>query len=153
MIRRDSIFVFGVLAFVVSIVAISGCTSTASNNNYTNGHISFEYPSDFQNTTYPGDLVSGDNAWTNIKFLANDQSTDILVAKNSNVTGMNQEDIGKASALNFENGGWTILGSARFTNPNGVEMWKVTSTATDPTMNTDRYYETVDFMQGWIKST
>ena len=91
----------------------------------------------------------GSGNWTNVAFLANSAYTDISVSKNSNLlSGETQDTVGALTALAAKNQGETLLSSARMTNPNGVPMWKLITTLTDPSSNTERIYYTVFFMQG-----
>src|SRR5664279_5325618 len=129
MLKKNNYLLIGIFSLIISMVAISGCTSSTQNSNFTDGLISFQYPSDFQNMSAPADLFSGSGNWTNVVFLANSATTDISVSKNSNlISGNTPDTIGPATALAAKNQGESLLGSARMTNPNGVAMWKVTTT-------------------------
>jgi len=57
---NNKIGLMGIIGVLMLVVAISGCTSTPQNNStFTDGKMSFNYLSNFQNFTSTGDIISG----------------------------------------------------------------------------------------------
>ena len=135
MVRSDHFWILSILILFVSMVVISGCTTSITpNKTYTDSFISFQYPSDFKNTTVPTYLTSGDSNWTIVAYFNNSDDVGILVYKYSNISTTVTTESAAQNTLDSEKqaNGSSILSSAPQTNPNGIEMWKTISTVKNP---------------------
>lgn len=132
------------LALIVLIVAISGCTvSTTPKATYSANGISFEYPSDLKEDTFPGELNSG-SGWEildyftdgdiNIGVYKNPTQGDPELVRDATILSINTYDLG------------TNQGSSQATNAQGVQMFKNTATLNDTTNNRNLQYYNAFFL-------
>jgi len=114
---------------------MSGSISdTSQNKTYSDSFISFKYPSDFNNSTVPTYLTSGDSKWTTIVYFNNSDEVGILVY---NIQTFQHSITTESAAQNTldsqkQLNGSSILSSVPQTNPHGLKMWKTISTVKDP---------------------
>ena len=122
-----------VLGLILGIIGISGCISSGSSTNstFSDGSISFDYPSDFTNAT-PGSLISGDKSWVDVKYLANSDGTAIYVQKNLKINDpSNARQITDSKNKGDVSTG-EILSHTTDTNPNGITVYKSINTLKNP---------------------
>lgn len=137
----NKISILGILGVLVLVVAFSGCTSTPTNVTFTDGKMSFNYPSDFKNSTSPGVLVAGHSSWQNVTYMANGEGISIKVQKN-NVAGFTPGQASNATETSVKESNGTIVSTSTETNPNGVEIVQNVFTLADPSANsTVRFYD------------
>lgn len=138
----------GILALVVSIVIISGCTNTSTNTStsqgniaFTDGNMTFNYPADFQTANQSGDpIISGGNGWQTVKILGNNQGISIHIQKFQGSQTPAQSII--ANQISVKSNSGSVLSTTNQSNPNGVEINGDIHTLTRPTDNTlVRYYD------------
>jgi hypothetical protein len=135
---KNHFWALGILALVVSMVAISGCTSTQKNSTYTDNAMSFNYPADIKNSTVPGSIISAGTGWENVAFLHNNKVA-IFIKKNKNSN--NSTNARDATNIQFKENSGQVLSTTEEINPNGIEVSRSILTLTDP--NTDtllKYY-------------
>jgi len=124
---------FGIFLVFLSFIAISGYNSIMQTpQTYNNENISFQYTSDFQNSSkFP--LLQGDDdsSWANLaNFNSNITQVGIIVQKSSN-NGSDIKTLGTEFTQDFKRYGDNIVSSSEITNPNGVNMWKIVHIAKD----------------------
>ncbi len=135
---KNNCWIIGIFVLVVSMIGISGCTSSAGNQTFSDNSISFIYPSNMKNTTSSGNIISGAQGWNDVAFLSNG-NVYILVAKNPTLTDPSAtRDVTGVSVV--QNSG-KLLSTTDETNPNGVKVYRNIDTLSDPSTNTLlRYY-------------
>lgn len=141
--------IIAILALIVLIVAVSGCTvSTTPEATYSANGISFEYPSDLKEGTFPGEIDSG-SGWEILDYFTDDE---INIGVYKNPTQSNPELVRDTTILsiNVYNLG-TNQGSSQSTNAQGVQMFKNTATLNDTTNNrTLQYYNAFFLVNGEV---
>jgi len=123
-----------ILFMIAVVVGVSGCTSTGSSaqQTYSDGSIKFNYTSGFQNATPPSKVNSGTNDWVDVAFLANSDNTAISIEKNNQ---LKDPSVGRAdtdASINATSGvTMSNVTHTTETNPNGITIFKSTSTIKD----------------------
>lgn len=138
-----------VLAVIVLIVVVSGCTiNTTPKGTYSANGISFEYPSNLKEDTFPGEIDSG-SGWEILDYFTDG---DINIGVYKNPTQTSAELVRDATVLNinlYDLG--TNHGKSRSTNAQGVEIFKNTATLNDTTNNQNlRYYNAFFLVNGEV---
>lgn len=139
--------IMGIIILIVLIVAVSGCAvGNTSNATYSANGITFNYPSDFKEETFSGDIVPGSD-WETVGFLSNG---DIYIGIYKNPTQNDPELVRNETVLTQFSGG-DNLGSTQSTNSHGVEMFENIATINDPSTNqTLRYYNAFFLVSGEV---
>ena len=130
-----NIIIILVLGFILGIVGISGCTSSGSsyNSTFSDGSISFNYPSDFNNATAPGDIISGSKTWINVGYLANNDGVGIKIQKNSKTNDPSgTREVSDNAIKNGDINTGEVLSHTTETNPNGIVVYKSINTLKNP---------------------
>lgn len=123
----------GVVALICIVVAMSGCTSTASNKTYTQGTVSFTAPDNLQPYTTSSDIISGSNAWTTLAQITNNETNIIITkASGSDVTPQTSQ---LATDYSIKQNNGNITSTTKNTNPNGVLIYGSTQNLADPSSN------------------
>jgi len=128
-----NIIIIIVLGLILGIIGISGCISSGSSTNstFSDGSISFDYPSDFTNAT-PGSLISGDKSWVDVKYLANSDGTAISVLKNPQINDPSKARQVSDSKNKGDVSTREILSHTTETNPKGITVYKSINTIKSP---------------------
>lgn len=120
------------ISILVLVIAASGCTSTSSSNKtYSDGVISFSYPSDFENSTIPGDITSGSSNWETLSYMVNGADISMSVDKNPQAESpTSSRDDTESGVLEVSSG--KISSTTTETNPNDVVVERSTNSLEDP---------------------
>lgn len=141
--------IMAVLALIVMIVTISGCTiNTTTNGTYSANGIRFEYPSSLKEDTFPGEIDSG-SGWEILDYYT---EGDINLGVYKNPTQSDPELVRDSTILsiNLYNLG-TNHGSSQSINAQGIQMFKNTATLNDTTNNqTLQYYNAFFLVNGEV---
>jgi hypothetical protein len=114
--------------------------------------MSFNYPSNFQNSTSTGDIISGSKSWVTVANLANSDGVAIMAQKNS-LSSLTPATSITATELSVKTNNGIILSTTTTTNPNGVEISGSITTLLDPSTNSMlRYYDMAFTANGQIYS-
>lgn len=118
----------GIICAFILIVLVSGCTSSSSTKKISDGVMSFDYPSDFNNGTYSDNYTNSSLLMQVIAYYENTAPLrvhNIMVGKNVSATSPTEiRDKTILSVKNESTG--EILSSTTETNPNGVVVEKIT---------------------------
>lgn len=118
----------GIILTLILIVSASGCTNPPTNQTktYSDGIMSFNYPSDFNNVSYSGNNT-GNSSMQAISKLKNTvpfRVHSIIVAKNK--SAISTTELRNTLVSNVENmSAGEIVSITTGTNPNGVVVEKV----------------------------
>lgn len=143
---------FGVLGVMVVAAAIMGWTNSNrsfsfSNGSASDGSVSFNYPTNLENTenstSYQTIMIGSEN-WNGVGMLGND-NIDIYVQKSLSVNPRNARDDSNAAVRER---GDQIVSSTEETNPNGVEVFKSIKILKDPDINSKLKYYNMLFTDG-----
>jgi hypothetical protein len=109
----------GILSIMV-VVVVSGCTSTSSTQKtYSDGNISFNYPSNYVNANNPENITSKISNWQDLAYLKNQNNIEITVSKNPKADSATSERDNEQNSVRA-NPNNTILVTTTKTNPNGI---------------------------------
>lgn len=129
--KNINIFNLGVLLTLILIVSASGCTNPPTNQTktYSDGIMSFNYPSDFNNVSYSGNNT-GNSSMHVISKLENTipfRVHDIMVLKNISAISPAEARDGIVSVVKNMSTS-QVLSITTETNPNGVIIEKTAYT-------------------------
>jgi len=136
--KNSSSLIFGILGILVLVVFASGCTSNSMDlsQTFSNGGISFNYPSDMNNTN-SSTVVSGGSSLVDLGTLAASNGYTIAVSK-ADITGSGAtiEQMKEATNANIKKGSSTAqVLSDNTTTVNGVKVYETLMTMKDPSSN------------------
>ncbi len=126
--KNNNILKIGLIGTIVSIVLVSGCTSSSTNEtkSFSDGDMSFNYPADFYNITYSGNEIDSSTMHL-IGMLENKDGFTIYVSKNKTKTSPTEAKDGAVSSVKNSSTG-KVLYTTTETNPNGVVVEKMSYT-------------------------
>lgn len=130
-----------ILILIFVTVGISGCTSSGSsvslNNTFSNGSITFNYPSNWNTFSYTADVVSGGDQLQSLGGVeTNDDNVSVTVSK-ADLTGYSYsiQYMAEATKANIkDNADVTILSNTQTTIDN-MTAYEFIFTLRDPTTN------------------
>jgi len=141
---RPPIIAMGIL---VLVVFLSGCTSTTPSNyttpvvqTFSDGVISFNYPTGFEVRTQRANITSEGVGWQDLSYLASKEGVGIDVRKNP--TASSAVIVREGTEQGVLEASGVILSTSSEINPTGVVVEKSSSQQTDPYTNlVMRYYD------------
>jgi hypothetical protein len=138
---------FGIFLLFLIVVIILGFNSYMNTpKTYNNGNISFQYTSNFQNSSELPELYGNSFSWQHVDTLdSNATEVSIEIDKDSN-NGSDIKTLGKFYEQYFRDMGDEFVSSSEYTNPNGVHMWQIVHKVQD--INQSYLYEDTYFLQG-----
>jgi PsbP-like protein len=144
--KNSSSLIFGILGILVLVVFASGCTSNSMDlsQTFSNGGISFNYPSDM-NHTNSSSVVSSGSSVADLGTLASSNGLTIAVSKadlssSPGVTILQLKDLTKENIKNGSSSAQVL--SDNITTVNGVKVYELLMTLKDPSSNSDMKYLT-----------
>jgi hypothetical protein len=122
--KNNIILKIGIVGTLVSIVLVSGCTSSSTNETktFSDGDMSFNYLADFYNVTFSGNEIDS-STMRLIGMLENKDGFTIYVCKNKTKTSLTETREGTISSVKNSLTG-KVLPPTTETNPNGVIVEK-----------------------------
>lgn len=138
---------FGIFMLFLCIVIILGFNSYMNTpQTYNNGNISFQYTSNFQNTSQIPELYGHYSYWQNLDNL-NSNATQVSIIVNKDTKKVSDiKTVGTYIEQYFRNNGDDFVSSSEFTNPNGVEIWEIVHKTHD--INQNYLFYDAYFFQG-----
>lgn len=123
--KNNNIFKIGIIETLVSIVLVSGCTSSSTNETktFSDGDMSFDYPADFYDVDYSGNEIDS-STMRLIGMLENKDGFAIRVFKSKTRTSPTEaKDVAVSKIENLSN--YKVLSTTTETNSNGVAVEKI----------------------------
>jgi hypothetical protein len=130
--KNINILKIGIISASILIVLVSGCISSSTNQTktFSDGVMSFNYPGDFGNGTFPGNDTNSSSPMQVIGKLENTVPLnvhDIMVYENISGISPTEARDGIVSVVKNMSAG-EVLSITTETNPNGVTVEKITYT-------------------------
>lgn len=122
--KNNNILNMGIIGIFILIVLLSGCTSSSTTKTFSDGVMSFNYPGNFINVTYSGEIKSGSPMHVIGKLESNNGI--IVIGKNISVTSpteIRDRGISKVKSMSNE-----VLSISTEINSNGVIVERSTYT-------------------------
>jgi len=126
--------IFGFLGILILFVVASGSASSTL-LKFSDGIISFNYPSDFQNITFSGNITSESSNLIDKTHMANRDNIAIVIGKNLQAnSAANARD---ATLVSFNKISTDkVFSTTTETNPNSIVVEKSITQLIDPNTNT-----------------
>jgi hypothetical protein len=133
--------ILGIIGILVLVVFVSGCTTSTSEDlsqTFSNGGITFKYPSSISPTNETtGTVVSGGSGISQLGTLAGNGLTIHVSKADLNGTGLSVQNLKDATKENIRNGTSITMLADNSTTANGLTIYEFTFTMKNPTSNTD----------------